>query len=80
MLNRRPCSDNAWADQASRGGGVITLIIKLGEGRSLTDDQYLGNILVSFICGVTALCFVAAATCGTRLYCRDGMVVERILD
>ena len=38
-----------------RGDGVITLMITLGGGRSLTDDLDLGNILMSFICVVTAL-------------------------
>jgi len=50
--------------------GMITLIITLGEWEDLTDDQYLGNIL-TFSCALTALCFVAATTCGTRHCCGD---------
>lgn len=50
------------------GDGVITPIITLGEGGSLTDDQYLVNILTLFICVLITLCFVAAATCGTGHY------------
>lgn len=50
--------------------GVVTLIITLGEWGDLTDDQYLGNIL-TFSRALTALCFVAAATCGTGALLRS---------
>lgn len=43
---------------------MMTLIITLGEWEDLTEDQNLGNIL-TFPCALPALCFVAAATCGT---------------
>lgn len=59
---------------------MITLIIPLGEWEDPTKDQYLGNIL-TFSRALTALCFVAAATCGTGCCCgAESVVAERVSD